>query len=95
MRPSTHSDVISYVRAHAGKSHIILIDPDDASPDVAAQRCVAAVSAGTKMIFVGGSSGTDEDNVHSTVVAFKKQSNCANGMPAKMQDYQKPIGKYR
>ena len=72
MRPSTHSDVISYVRAHAGTSHIILIDPDDASPDVAAQRCVAAVSAGTKMIFVGGSSGTDEDNVHSTVVAIQE-----------------------
>ena len=72
MRPSTHSDVISYVRAHAGASHIILIDPDDASPDVAAQRCVAAVSAGTKMIFVGGSSGTDEDNVHPTVVAIQE-----------------------
>ncbi|MDP7328803.1 MAG: geranylgeranylglyceryl/heptaprenylglyceryl phosphate synthase, partial [Candidatus Thalassarchaeaceae archaeon] len=72
MRPSTHPDVISYVRAHAGASHIILIDPDDASPDVAAQRCVAAVSAGSKMIFVGGSSGTDEDNVHSTVVAIQE-----------------------
>ncbi len=72
MRPSSHSDVISYVRAHAGKSHIILIDPDDASPDVAAQRCVAAVAAGSKMVFVGGSSGTDEDNVHQTVVAIQE-----------------------
>ena len=72
MRPSTHPNVISYVRAHAGASHIILIDPDDASPDVAAQRCVAAVSAGSKMIFVGGSSGTDEDNVDATVVAIQE-----------------------
>ena len=72
MRPSTHSDVISYVRAHAGASHIILIDPDDATPDVAAQRCVAAVTAGSQMIFVGGSSGTDEDNVHATVVAIQE-----------------------
>ena len=72
MRPSTHPDVITYVRAHAGQSHIILIDPDDASPDVAAQRCVAAVSAGSKMIFVGGSSGTDENNVHQTVVAIQE-----------------------
>jgi len=72
MRPSTQPDVISYVRAHAGASHIILIDPDDATPDVAAQRCVAAVSAGSKMIFVGGSSGTDEDNVHATVVAIQE-----------------------
>ncbi len=60
------------MRANTGGSHIILIDPDDASPDVAAQRCVAAVSAGSKMIFVGGSSGTDEDNVHSTVVAIQE-----------------------
>jgi phosphoglycerol geranylgeranyltransferase len=60
------------VRANSGNSHIILIDPDDATPDIAAQRCVAAVSAGSKMIFVGGSSGTDEDNVHSTVVAIQE-----------------------
>jgi len=72
MRPSPHTDVISDVRANSGTSHIILIDPDDAPPDVAAQRCVAAVSAGSKMIFVGGSSGTDEDNVHPTVVAIQE-----------------------
>ena len=72
MRPSMHPNVISYVRENAGQSHIILIDPDDTSPDVAAQRCVAAVSAGSRMIFVGGSSGTDEDNVHSTIVAIQE-----------------------
>ena len=72
MRPSSTPDIISYVRSQSGASHIILIDPDDASPDVAAQRCVAAVSAGTRMIFVGGSSGTDEDNVHPTVVAIQE-----------------------
>ena len=72
MRPSSHTNVISYVRENAGASHVILIDPDDASPDIAAQRCIAAVSAGSKMIFVGGSSGTDEDNVHPTVVAIQE-----------------------
>jgi phosphoglycerol geranylgeranyltransferase len=72
MRPTNHPDIISYVRAHSGSSHIILIDPDDATPDVAAQRCIAAVSAGSRMIFVGGSSGTDEDNVHPTVVAIQE-----------------------
>ena len=72
MRPSTHPNVISYVRENAGQSHTILIDPDDASPDVAAQRCIAAVTAGSKMIFVGGSSGTDQDNVHPTVVAIQE-----------------------
>ena len=50
----------------------VIVDPDDASPDIAAQRCIAAVSAGSKMIFVGGSSGTDEDNVHPTVVAIQE-----------------------
>ena len=72
MRPTSYTDIISYVRAHSGHSHVILIDPDDASPDVAAQRCIAAVAAGSKMIFVGGSSGTDEDNVHPTVVAIQE-----------------------
>ena len=72
MRPSSTPDIISYVRTQQEPSHIILIDPDDASPDVAAQRCVAAVSAGSRMIFVGGSSGTDEDNVHPTVVAIQE-----------------------
>ena len=72
MRPTNHPDIISYVRAHSGSSHIILIDPDDATSDVAAQRCIAAVSAGSRMIFVGGSSGTDEDNVHPTVVAIQE-----------------------
>ena len=51
MRPSSTPDITSYVRAQPEASHIILIDPDDASPDVAAQRCVAAVSAGSRMIF--------------------------------------------
>ena len=72
MRPTSHPDIISYVRANSGHSHVILIDPDDASPEVAAQRCIAAVAAGSKMIFVGGSSGTDEDNVHPTVVAIQE-----------------------
>lgn len=72
MRPSAHHDVISHVRDHAGAGHVILIDPDDASPDIAAQRCVAAVAAGSRLIFVGGSSNTDENNVHSTVVAIQE-----------------------
>lgn len=72
MHPSTHPTIISYINDQSGPNHIILIDPDDASPEVAAQRCVAAVSAGSKLIFVGGSSGTDEDNVHATVVAIQE-----------------------
>ena len=56
----------------AGVRHAILIDPADQTPDMAAKRCVAAVAAGSKMILVGGSTGTDMQNVHNTVVAIKE-----------------------
>ena len=52
--------------------HAILIDPADQTPEVAAKRCVAAVSAGSQMILVGGSSDTDMDNVHDTIVAIRE-----------------------
>ena len=52
--------------------HAILIDPADQSPDVAAKRAMAAVAAGSKMVLVGGSSDTDMDNVHRTVVAIQE-----------------------
>lgn len=57
-----------------GKStrHAILIDPADQTPEVAAKRCVAAVSAGSQMILVGGSTGTDMSNVHKTILAIKE-----------------------
>ncbi len=52
--------------------HAILIDPADQTPDVAAKRAMAAVAAGSRMILVGGSSDTDMDNVHRTVVAIQE-----------------------
>lgn len=52
--------------------HAILIDPADQTPDVAAKRAMAAVAAGSRMVLVGGSSGTDMDNVHRTVVAIQE-----------------------
>ena len=52
--------------------HAILIDPADQTPEMAAKRCVAAVSAGSQMVLVGGSSDTDMSNVHNTVVAIKE-----------------------
>ncbi len=55
-----------------GSRHITLIDPDDQTPEVAAKRSIAAVTAGSRMIFVGGSTGTDDDNVHKTVVAIQE-----------------------
>jgi phosphoglycerol geranylgeranyltransferase len=52
--------------------HAILIDPADQTPDTAAKRAMAAVAAGSKMILVGGSSGTDMDNVNNTVIAIQE-----------------------
>ena len=52
--------------------HAILIDPADQTPEMAAKRCMAAISAGSSMVLVGGSTGTDMENVHNTVVAIKE-----------------------
>ncbi len=52
--------------------HAILIDPADQTPEVAAKRAMAAVAAGSRMVLVGGSSDTDMDNVHRTVVAIQE-----------------------
>ena len=55
-----------------GTRHAIVIDPADQSPDVAANRALAAANAGSRMILVGGSSDTDMENVHATIVSIKE-----------------------
>jgi len=62
---------IAYIQSQSEPGHILLIDPDKASAEVAAQRAVAAVAAGSRMVFVGGSSNTKQSNVNATVVAIK------------------------
>ncbi len=52
--------------------HAILIDPADQTPEIAANRAMAAAHAGSSMILVGGSSDTDMENVHGTIVAIKE-----------------------
>ena len=66
------SILLDYVLNNDVARHIILIDPDSQDSEEAAKRCVAAVIAGSRMIFVGGSTGTDSNNVHETVKAFDK-----------------------
>ena len=56
----------------SGTRHAIVIDPADQTPEVAANRALAAAHAGSSMILVGGSSDTDMDNVHATIVAIKE-----------------------
>lgn len=58
--------------------HGILIDPADQAPEVAAKRAIAAATAGSRMILVGGSTDTDMDNVHATVVAIKEALELVN-----------------
>ncbi len=56
----------------SGTRHAIVIDPADQAPEIAANRALAAAHAGSSMILVGGSSDTDMDNVHATIVAIKE-----------------------
>ena len=56
----------------SGTRHAIVIDPADQTPEIAANRALAAAHAGSSMILVGGSSDTDMDNVHATIVAIKE-----------------------
>ena len=64
-------DLLDYFQNQIKPRHIILIDPDSQSSFEAANRCVASIRAGSKMIFVGGSTGTDDNNVDETVIAIK------------------------
>ncbi|MAZ24087.1 MAG: phosphoglycerol geranylgeranyltransferase [Candidatus Thermoplasmatota archaeon] len=67
------SETADYACSRAGPTrHAILIDPADQTPDMAAKRCLAAVAAGSRMVLVGGSSDTDMENVHETVVAIQE-----------------------
>jgi len=76
MRPEGMA-AVDHVRAHSKSAsgragHVILVDPDDQTPEMAAKRCIAAVTAGSRMIFVGGSSDTNSTNTHDTVVAIQE-----------------------
>ena len=67
------SDTADYACSRTGATrHAILIDPADQTPDMAAKRSLAAVAAGSRMVLVGGSSDTDMENVHETVVAIQE-----------------------
>ena len=65
--------ILSYVKNGKGKTrHITLIDPDKQTPDIASDRACVAVEAGSAMIFVGGSTDTPDEIVHSTCVAIQE-----------------------
>ena len=55
-----------------GCRHITLIDPSKQTPEVAATRAITTINAGSKMIFVGGSTNTPDEIVHSTCTSIQE-----------------------
>lgn len=55
-----------------GCRHITLIDPGKQSTEVATRRAIAAIEAGSKMIFVGGSTDTPDEIVHQTCKSIQE-----------------------
>ena len=55
-----------------GCRHITLIDPGKQSTEIATRRAIAAIEAGSKMIFVGGSTDTPDEVVHQTCKSIQE-----------------------
>ena len=67
------SGLLSFIlNPNQGCRHITLIDPSKQTPEVAATRAVTAINAGSKMIFVGGSTDTPDEIVHSTCTSIQE-----------------------
>ena len=67
------SGLLSFVLDRTqGCRHITLIDPSKQTPEVAATRAITAINAGSKMIFVGGSTDTSDETVHSTCTSIQE-----------------------
>ena len=73
MLPQSHPTTIDYITTQfSGPRHATLIDPANQSPEEAANRAQIAIEAGSKLIMVGGSTDTTDDQVHSTVKAIQE-----------------------
>ncbi len=55
-----------------GCRHITLIDPGKQSSEIATRRAISAVNAGSRMIFIGGSTDTPNEVVHETCKAIQE-----------------------
>jgi len=69
---SDEGSVLQHLRSISTPGHILVIDPDDQTPEMAAKRAIACVLAGTNCIFVGGSTAIDGTPVHDTVLAIQE-----------------------
>ena len=68
-----NSTTLEYVtsKEHSTR-HITLIDPAKQDPNTAANRAMVAVECGSSMVFVGGSTDTPDEVVHSTCKAIQE-----------------------
>ncbi len=55
-----------------GCRHITLIDPGKQSSEIATRRAIACVNAGSRMIFIGGSTDTPDEIVHETCKSIQE-----------------------
>ena len=68
-----NSTTLEYVTAKEYSTrHITLIDPAKQDPNTAANRAMVAVECGSSMVFVGGSTDTPDEVVHSTCKAIQE-----------------------
>jgi len=55
-----------------GCRHITLIDPGKQSSEIATRRAIASINAGSRMIFIGGSTDTPDEVVHDTCKSIQE-----------------------
>jgi phosphoglycerol geranylgeranyltransferase len=55
-----------------GCRHVTLIDPGKQTSEIATRRAIAAINSGSKMIFVGGSTDTPDEEVHETCKSIQE-----------------------
>ncbi|MDP6870097.1 MAG: phosphoglycerol geranylgeranyltransferase [Candidatus Poseidoniaceae archaeon] len=56
-----------------GCRHITLIDPGKQSAEIAVRRAITAIEAGSRMIFIGGSTNTPNEIVHTTCLKIQEE----------------------
>ena len=88
--------VLEHLRSSPHPGHILVIDPDDQTPEMAAKRSIACVLAGTRCIFVGGSTAVDGTPVHDTVIAIQESLelckwNATQDSEASEEDWNIPV----
>ena len=88
--------ILDHLKSSSSPGHILVIDPDDQTPEMAAKRSIACVLAGTRCILVGGSTAIDGTPVHDTVVAIQESLelckwNATQDSEASEEDWNVPV----